>query len=121
MLFGNRCFFSPMLAPTPHHAEVPYHQLWRLIHSKQTVLSTRFKYRHFREWSQLSIYYLWPALLWGIECLPGALSYPYRLPEPPRTTSKTSLNSDIMDGSQDCLFAPISTTTTSILRSLRHQ
>jgi hypothetical protein len=27
------------------------------------------------------------------------------------TTSKTSLNRSIVDGSQDCLFAPISTTT----------
>ena len=29
----------------------------------------------------------------------------------PSTASKTSLNSSVVDGSQDCLFAPISTTT----------
>jgi hypothetical protein len=46
----------------------------------------------------------------GMECSRCVVSFPCEQPAAPKTTSKTSLNSSIMDGSQDCLFAPISTT-----------
>jgi hypothetical protein len=48
-------------------------------------------------------------VLWAMSrqvVIPNANS-PRRVP---RTASKTCLNSSIVDGSQDCLFAPISTT-----------
>jgi len=52
----------------------------------------------------------WVARIQKHECPRG---YTYALcsaPTTPMTTSRTSLNSSIVNGSQDCLFPPISTT-----------